>query len=60
LTYSKKELKLAILSENFSDSDVLKMFLNTEIEKEDDINDIFGFFKIHRPQALEEIKKTIH
>jgi len=58
--YSRKELKLAILSEDFNDLEILKMFLNTEIEKEEDITDILGFLKIHRPLVLREAKKKIH
>lgn len=58
--YSRKELKLAILSEDFNDLEILKMFLNTEIEKEEDITDILGFLKIHRPLVLKEVKKKIH
>jgi hypothetical protein len=60
LTHSKKELKLAILSEDFKDSDILKIFLDTEVEKEDDITDIFGFLETHRPLVLKELKKKIH
>ena len=57
--YSKEYLKLAALSKDFKDSDIFKMFFDTWIEKESDINDIIILLKHNRPLVWKRIEKQL-
>ena len=51
-------LKLAILSlDSFSDEEVKSIFLNFTITHENEISEIIGVMREHRPQLYEALSK---
>lgn len=48
--------KMAVLSLNdFSDSEIKKLFFDLEVASEDDICEAIGIISIHRPKLLENL-----
>ena len=51
-----ERFKLAVLSiDEFSDLEIEKLFLNLEVNSEEDIHEAIGILQIHRPQVIEHL-----
>lgn len=54
---SLERFKLCVLSEEFTDEQVLKVCLDTEIAGTEDIEQITGILAKHRPEVLNMLKQ---
>ena len=51
-----ERFKLAVLGlDEFSDLEIEKLFLNLEVNSEEDIREAVGILQVHRPQVIEHL-----
>lgn len=55
----KDRLKLAILSSEFLDAEVERLFLDCEVESLEDIEEVTGALARHRPSVVKKLEKTL-
>ena len=56
ITVSIERFKLAVLDlDEFSDLEIEKLFLNLEVNSENDIREAIGILQVHRPQVIEHL-----
>ncbi|MFH0873953.1 MAG: hypothetical protein V1846_03935 [Candidatus Komeilibacteria bacterium] len=50
-----ESFKLAVLSDEFSDDEVLYLFLDQEVGSEAEVRELPEFLDMHRPQIVSKI-----
>ena len=53
-----KEFKLLVISPEFTDTEVKKVFESLEISSEDEIKEAIGILRKYRPRVADQLKKA--
>lgn len=54
-----ENFKLAVLSGEFTDEEIKKLFLDVEIPGEADIREVVGVLERHRPNVLRDLSNLL-
>lgn len=59
VSVSVHDFKLVVIDKELSDADILKLFPEVVLNSEDDIRELVGVLKKHRPKVAQQLEQQL-